>query len=257
MSGAADLTLVTLRARPELRAQVFAAPFRTAWPEFMLHDETADLHFEEPDFSACLDTSFAVIDPARPDVAIGRAFAVPFAFGIAGREALPDTGWDGVIRWAHRDRVLGRTATAVSALEITLLPAYRGRGGSAVVLRAMAAHVRGMGYRELFVPVRPTAKHLEPFTGMAEYARRVRADGLPPDPWLRVHVRAGGVVVKVAPTSMVVTGTVAEWQRWSGMVFGASGPQVVPGALSPVHVSLEQDHGVYVEPNVWLRHELG
>lgn len=40
------------------------------------------------------------------------------------------------------------------------------------------------------------------------------------------------------------------------MDFAASGQVAVPGALAPVHVSLEQDHGVYVEPNVWVRHTL-
>jgi hypothetical protein len=38
------------------------------------------------------------------------------------------------------------------------------------------------------------------------------------------------------------------------MEFAAPGPVAVPGALVPVHVSLEQDHAVYVEPNVWVRH---
>jgi hypothetical protein len=95
---------------------------------------------------------------------------------------------------------------------------------------------------------------LEPFVPMQEYAARTHADGLPADPWLRVHVRAGGRIVKVAPTSMVVPGTIADWRRWTGMEFATSGPVVVPGALTPVHVSLEQDHAVYVEPNVWVRH---
>jgi hypothetical protein len=30
----------------------------------------------------------------------------------------------------------------------------------------------------------------------------------------------------------------------------------VPFALNPVHVSVEQDHAVYVEPNVWVHHDL-
>ena len=55
---------------------------------------------------AYLDTAFAVIDIAKPGVAVGRAFAVPFAFGyLPERSELPDTGWDGVVRWAHRDRM--------------------------------------------------------------------------------------------------------------------------------------------------------
>ena len=99
-------------------------------------------------------------------------------------------------------------------------------------------------------------KHLEPFAAMQEYVARTTVDGLPADPWLRVHARAGGRIVKVAPTSMVIPGTVADWQRWTGMEFAASGPAVVPGALVPVHVSLEQDHAVYVEPNVWVRHTI-
>ena len=44
---------------------------------------------------------------------------------------------------------------------------------------------------------------------MAEYARRLRDDGLPEDPWLRVHVRAGGEVVEVTPFSAVCTRPVA------------------------------------------------
>ena len=43
----------------------------------------------------------------------------------------------------------------------------------------------------------------------------------------------------------------------TGLGFTESGPAIVPGALSPVHVSLEQDHAVYVEPNLWVHHRLG
>jgi GNAT superfamily N-acetyltransferase len=249
------LELVALRGRPDLLGQVFSGAIQAAWPEFMQHDPTAHLYFGEPHLGACLDTAFAVVDPARPDVAVGRAFAVPFALdGVPGRGELPDFGWDGVIRWAHQDRTLGRPADALSALDITLLPALRGRGASRLVLDALRHHARALGFRHMVAPVRPTAKHLEPSTPMADYAARTTAGGLPADPWLRVHVRAGGRIEKVAPTSMVVPGTIAEWRRWTGMEFAASGPVVVPGALAPVHVSLEQDHAVYVEPNVWVRH---
>jgi hypothetical protein len=110
----------------------------------------------------------------------------------------------------------------------------------------------------MVAPVRRAAKHLEPSTPVQEqeHARRTSEDGLPADPWLRVHVRVGGRIEKVAATSMVVPGTIAEWRRWTGLEFAACGPALVPGALVPVHVSLEQDHAVYVEPNVWVRHVL-
>jgi GNAT superfamily N-acetyltransferase len=240
--------------RPDLRSQVFSETFTALWPTFILKDPTADLFFEAPHLDACLDTVFAVVDPARPNEAVGRAFAVPFAFGIPGREELSDSGWDGVVRWAHEDRALARTANALRALEITLLPSHRGQGASRVVLDAMRWRAAELSLRHMFAPVRLTMKHLEPFVPMPEYAARTGADGLPADPWLRVHIRAGGRIEKVAPTSMVVPGTIADWRRWTGMEFAASGPTVVPGALVPAHVSLEHDHAVYVEPNVWVRH---
>jgi len=251
------LELVTLRARPDLRPQIFSGTIQAVWPEYMQHDPTAMLYFAEPHLDFYLDTVFAIIDPVAPDIAVGRAFAVPFVFGdLPDRMELPDAGWDGVIRWAHRDRTLGRPANALSALEITLIPERRGQGASRIILDAMRDHARILGYRHMFAPVRPTAKHLEPFTPIGDYVRRRTADGLPADPWLRVHIRAGGEIVKLAPASMVIPGSIAEWSRWASMSFPASGQVEVLGALVPVHVSLEQDHAVYVEPNVWVRHSM-
>jgi hypothetical protein len=93
-----------------------------------------------------------------------------------------------------------------------------------------AAH----GFSEVVAPVRPSAKHHEPHTPLGEYAARTRDDGLPHDPWLRVHVRAGGVIDCVAPASMVILGTLAEWRERTGLPFVAAGWVKVPGALSPV-----------------------
>jgi hypothetical protein len=49
---------------------------------------------------------------------------------------------------------------------------------------------------------------------------------------------------------------VAEWCTWAGLPFDKIGPSTVRGALSPAHVSLEQDHAVYVEPDLWVHHRL-
>jgi hypothetical protein len=38
--------------------------------------------------------------------------------------------------------------------------------------------------------------------------------------------------------------------------FDQDGTVVIPGGLVPVLVSITQDIGVYVEPNVWVRHAL-
>ena len=248
------LQIVTLRERPELRAAIFADEFQHAtFPEFMRHDPAADLYFASQNLDRHLD--FVLIGLAGGTV-VARAFSVPFALNAAGRGTLPEGGWDAVIRWAHEDHVLGRKPDAVSALEISLLPDMRGSGHATTILDAMKANARRFGFADLYAPVRPNEKHLHPFTPMNDYVAQTRADGLPADPWLRTHVRVGGRIVKVAPCSMTIVGTIAEWSQWTGLTFDRSGAVAIAGALSPVTISLEHDHGVYVEPNVWVHHPL-
>jgi len=112
------------------------------------------------------------------------------------------------------------------------------------------------GFAELVAPVRPNGKHLMPEMPMAEYVQRTRPDGLPEDPWLRVHVRAGASIASMAPASMAVAGSLAQWRTWTGLPFDTSGPVLLPQALVPVHCDVDHDVAVYVEPNVWVRHPL-
>ncbi len=161
-----------------------------------------------------------------------------------------------MIRWADADWRARRRATVVSALEIIVLGPYRGRGVSQLMLKALIANTWARGFGDLYAPVRPSDKHREPRTPFADYVARQRSDGLPHDSWLRTHIRAGGRIVKIAPCSMVIAGTLAEWSHWTGLTFTQSGMVEVPGALSPIAVSCEQDHAVYVEPNIWVHHRV-
>ena len=83
-----------------------------------------------------------------------------------------------------------------------------------------------------------------------------QVDGSPFDPWLRVHWKEGGEIIKIAPLSMVVRGKVEEWESWTKMRFPESGSYVVPGALQPISIDCERNEGIYEEPNVWMRHSL-
>jgi hypothetical protein len=82
--------------------------------------------------------------------------------------------------------------------------------------------------------------------------RWARGDGLPYDPWIRLHVRLGGEVLEVCAESMAVEAGRAEWEGWTGLEFPADGDYVVPGALVPVR--FRGGVGRYVEPNLWMRH---
>ena len=143
---------------------------------------------------------------------------------------------------------------ACSALEIVIKQERLGTGISSVMVKALRDNAFRLGHEVLHAPVRPSQKSEEPETPMSEYASRVRDDGLPYDPWLRVHVRAGGKILKVCPLSMTIPGTIAEWREWTGLPFDTDGPILVEGALSPVLASVTHGSAVYIEPNVWVEH---
>ena len=245
-----SLRITTLAERPEFAPALWE--MESAWRVFMFNDPIADLFYPV----AAMDYAEYVLvadDDAEPGRMAARACMIPFA---AGGAELPDDGWDGVIRRGWLAIKRERPLDAVSALEITVRSDLLGSGVSPLMLAAMRDQAARLGFRELVAPVRPNQKHLEPHTPMTEYAFRSRDDGLPYDAWLRVHVRAGAKIVKVAPRSMVVPGTLDEWRGWTGLPFDRSGPVEVPGALNSVHCDVAHDHAVYVEPNVWVSHPL-
>ena len=242
--------IASLAQRPELIDACW--DLTDLWPPFMLHDPIGDLYYSRLEHYG----HHALIAVEHGEV-VARAFAVPFAMGTeVRRPVLPAAGWDGVIRWAWLDALAGRAATHLSALEIIVAPAHRGTGLADRLLEALKHSARDHALPTLVAPVRPSRKHEEPRTSMAVYAARTRDDGLPVDPWLRLHVRAGGRIHGVCPHSMTISGSLDGWRSWTGLTLETSGDFEVPGALTLVHVDVEQDHAVYVEPNVWVVHEL-
>ncbi|NBE56919.1 N-acetyltransferase [Streptomyces boluensis] len=248
---ATDVTVTTLAERPELTDRIWA--LGDAWPVFVTEDPVGWILWGR--IIAELPDHVLVATDSQGEV-VARAIGVPFALDTEGRGTLPEGGWDRVLMWAFSDLRRGAAADTVSAIEITVDPRVQGTGLSYRMLGAMRENVRAHGIHRLVAPVRPSAKHLEPHTPIEEYARRVRPDGLPHDPWLRVHARVGGVIDSVAPASMTVSGSLEQWRTWTGLPFDRPGDVAVPKALVPVHCVPDQGYAVYVEPNVWVRHSV-
>ncbi|MER7558947.1 GNAT family N-acetyltransferase [Nocardioides sp. NPDC126508] len=244
-----SLTISVLADRPDLAEAMWDMP--SSWPEFMRHDPIGGLYYGnvETRFS-----SFVLVAQDETGQVVACGYSIPFVRG--DHDELPDNGWDFVIRDGLLANIRGQEPDAISAVEIAVHPDHQGRGISALMLGAMRDNAARHGFSELLAPVRPSAK-ADADEPMSTYVTRVREDGLPVDPWLRVHVRAGGYIARVAPRSMVIPGTLTEWRRWTGLPFDKSGPVLVARALAPVHCDLDHDVATYVEPNVWVVHRTG
>ncbi|GIH05094.1 hypothetical protein Rhe02_31610 [Rhizocola hellebori] len=241
-----ELKISVLADRPDLLETMWE--MESPWPEFMRHDPIGNTYYALAEqFADCI---LMVEDSVGKQLA--KAFSAPFH--LADGEELPDDGWDGAIRRALRTKLAGDTPNMISAIEISIRPDAHGLGLSGTILAALRDNAGRLGFRELVAPVRPNGKS-DLDLPMEQYAFQTRADGLPVDPWLRVHVRAGGRIDRVAPRSMVIPGTLADWRDWTGLPFDTSGKVYVAKALAPVVVNVEHNYAVYVEPNVWVRHK--
>jgi GNAT superfamily N-acetyltransferase len=238
-----SLRFYTAAERFDLREQ--RAELQKGWPLFMMHDPVGWDRWGSL-YREFAELSFFLCDG---DELVAEGNSIP----VRIEDELPDEGWD----WALGDG--GRAAgepNAVSALQVNVLRSRRGAGLSAVMLEKMRQLAVERGFRELVAPVRPSLKSSYPLTPIGRYVEWRRDDGLLFDPWLRTHERLGAELVRVCARSMEIPGTVEEWEEWTSMRFPESGRYVVPGALEPVEIDVEADRGVYVEPNVWMRHRL-
>jgi GNAT superfamily N-acetyltransferase len=249
------LTMYTLAERPDLGGVGWRS-LDNGWPAFMRLAAIGVLSYGVPAFAEHVLLGVA---SNKPDVVVARAATVPFQLPHKPDGTpfdLPDGGCDEVIRWAASGQLTDEKPDLVASIEVVVRRNFRRRGWGAQMITAMKDNARRLGFSTLVSPVRPVAKHREPGMPMSEYICQVRADGRPADPWLRAHTRLGGQIVRVAPASTVVALGLDQWRRATGIAFDRSGLITLPGGLVPMHVSVEHGYGVYVEPAVWMRHEL-
>lgn len=242
--------LVSIAERPELRSSMGDHNV-AVWPAFMLESEVANrlwgLLFERwPEYQLVL------LD--ADDAVLAAYNAAPLAWDRTDA-GLP-AGWDDQFERSAADLAAGVAPTALGALQIVVAPDRQGGGLAGVMLSAMRANARAEGLAAVIACVRPTWKPRYPLTPIDRYAAWTRDDGLPFDPWIRIHVRAGGRIGASSPRSMTITGTVADWESWTGMAFPESGTYVIPGGCEPLSIDREADLGTYHDSNVWIVHDL-
>jgi hypothetical protein len=91
-------------------------------------------------------------------------------------------------------------------------------------------------------------------TPIDRYAQWVRNDGMPFDPWLRVHVRLGATILRSETRSLQIEAPASDWEEWTGMTFPEDGDYVFPAGLAPL--SVRDGVGSYWEPNIWMLHHV-
>lgn len=245
-------TVITGAGRPGF-VKEFYADTEGAWPVIAEQNPTGLRHWDQ------LNRDFAAFQYALVDPETGQCSAVGSSIPLLWEgdlQDLPEEGWDWAITTGITGSEAGLAPNMLCALSITVPIASRGRGVSYHAVRAMCALAGAHGFSDLIVPARPSLKHRYPLIPIERYMWWTTAEGLPFDPWLRVHARLGGRVIKACPRSETTIAPVADFEKWTGMVFPESGSYVVPDGIVPVEIDRATGLGTYIEPNVWMHHDV-
>lgn len=242
-----DMEIVTTSDRPELEEQSQAA-LLPGWPEFIFHDRVgSELMGQAAQRFPQYDVR--ILDGGQV-VAGGWGVALQWD-GTAGALL---AGYDEALTSAVTEHEKGARPDTLCVMAAAVRQDRQGAGLGREVLTALRDRATATGLERMIAPVRPVLKTRYPLTPMASYAGWTRGDGLHIDPWLRTHQRLGAVILGPAVRSMVVTGTVADWEEWAAMAFPETGRYVVPGALDLLDIDRARDLGTYEETNLWMQH---
>lgn len=237
------LLVFTAEERPDL--WVRGEALSEVWPEYNNHGNHTATYF------GSLIPTYAhlqvVIYGPDDDEVVARGRSIPFQWD-GTLDDLPN-GIDAV---GLRALEGGGRPNTLSALAAEVADGVRGQGVSHLVIEALATIARSNGLGDLVAPVRPSWKDRYPLIPIDQYAYWTRHDGLPFDPWMRVHARLGATILRPAPQSLMIEAPVSDWEDWTEMTFPADGDYTFPFGLAPLHV--KGGTGLYWEPNVWMLH---
>jgi GNAT superfamily N-acetyltransferase len=220
--------------------------FAEEWPEFIFHDlEVRQYAPRRPEYFP--EWEFYLVSDER---LIAGCWGVPLSWD-GTIEDLPGGFTDSLRRSVteHEEGVVPNTFVLMAA---AVRSDEQGRGHSARVITAVRDRAIAGGLGQVIAPVRPTLKVRYPLTPIETFMTWTRDDGLPLDAWVRTHVRLGATILVPAPASQTMTGSVAEWEKWTDMRFPSPGTYVIPAGLTTLEITATT--GTYIEPNIWLRH---
>ncbi len=221
------------------------------WPEFMLHDAVANEYFFQL-YSSFPEFQYWLLN-GEEIVGIGNSIPICWNDDLGN---LPDEGWDWALKKGFDDLKAGIEPNLLCGLSITINPEHQGKGISKEMIISMVQIGKNSKLNSLIIPIRPTLKKDFPQMDMKQYITLKREDGQLFDPWLRIQEKLGGKIIKVCSKAMNIQGSVQDWKNWTGLSFPKSGSYEIDGALKPVIIDLENNEGIYIEPNVWMEHQL-
>lgn len=206
-----------------------------------------------------LDWLVLVSDDKKSDL-IGHGVTARIAWNGTA-ETLPE-GWQGAVRQCYQDAVASpRCSNTLVGLFIYVEPDHRHHQWAARIADFMKHLARRRGLEHFVIPLRPPLRYTHDYAEMPfeEFAALKRPDGLPLDHWVRLHVKMGASVIRIANRSHRHAMSLADYlEQFGGPPVETSGERLVERNEEWFTAYLDRDHDIAIidQGCVWVRHDL-
>ncbi|KAJ5542090.1 hypothetical protein N7535_004510 [Penicillium sp. DV-2018c] len=272
-------SLQSASTRPDMYETLYDPehPMSSLWPQFITSTPVSEKYWSQlieiPSFASYQLMVLHKDVETKQESVVACGNSIPVYCPL---NDLPDGGWEAILQSgieAYHARHK-QPPNLLSALGITVAPPHRQQRLADILIHVLRALASQAHFEALVVPLRPTKKSEHPMVPLEEYIHwklddhACPDDHIPYDPWLRKHLSHGGRIVRIAPRSMTIAAHIDQWKEWTGcdmVALAESGMATlreghfevpVPRALVPVQYDPISKIGSYVEPNVWVVHQM-
>ena len=244
-----EYCITTLKERPDL-ARAVEGLYSNAWPKFVSGEKVMSSywgfineHFWDHQILLInRETVLAVVNSAA------------FHQGKDNDEVSSEGIYWGLNKIAH-DFYNKKRPDTLMALQVIVNPQFKKKGLSYHCVKELKCLAKCKGYDNVYIPLRPSCKHLYPLMPIEEYVVFIDEMNKHYDPWIRVNVMLGGEVIKPCK-GITIIDTIEQWETWTGLSFPFDGSYVVSEAMVPIEVDVLNNKVSYYQENVWIRHKI-
>ncbi len=242
-----EVLVHTIDQRPDLRHGVNAL-HNESWPAYFEGNDATQNYWDRI-YREYPELQLVLTD--EQDCIVAAANAVPIYWD--GKPETLHDGWDSAVESAFISEMTPNTLCVLAAVVDS---GSQGEGLSYAALNAMKQLAVSEGFEEILIPVRPTMKKISQTMDLLDYCSQRDENGKASDPWLRVHENCGGTVIGYCEKSQLITGSIIQWQHWSGETFTDSGSYELDDTMQPLYIDLADDCGTYYDQAVWIQHDV-
>ena len=240
------IKIYTLSELDKAQIKQYKTAIQNAFPEIILSSKVIKEYWDRVE-SYFPDYQIFLIDDGQ---LLGFINAIPLFWDSPMKE-LPDEGWDWMLKKGITDFEKRVEPNSLGGLQIIVTKDNLGKGYSKMLISEARQIVRELEYEHFIIPIRPTFKNRYPHMKMEEYIDLKDGDKIY-DPWIRTHHKGGAIVIKVCTKAMFIEGDMNFWRGLMNKSIAKSGSYIIDGALNPVDIDVENNHGTYYEDNIWI-----